>query len=405
MGSLRYLFADMNAFFASVEQQLQPELRGKPVGVVPVMAGTTCCIACSYEARKFGVRTGTAVHEAMRLCPGIQLTVARPSEYVKVHNRIIEVLESCAPVHTVCSIDEAACRLIGTECERDNAMTIAKRFKQRMRDQIGLYVRCSVGLAPNHFLAKVATEIEKPNGLVAIEQHQLPDALYGLELGDLPGIGRRMEVRLRAKGVNTVEQLCNLTMEQMAGIWQSVVGRIWWHWLRGYDLPEPKTQRCTVGHSHVLAPKYRNPDGARAVMVRLIHKAARRLRNMDYWAQEMWLNVKMEDRTRWVRRAGFHLCQDTQTFLEEFAKLWPTCPAHHMPKHVSMTLTKLVPPTSASPPLFEADQTRLRLAQTMDRIERRFGNQSVYFGSMAEALDSAPMRISFARIPDVELEE
>jgi len=112
---LNWLFLDMNAFFASVEQQLNPRLRGCPVGVVPVMADTSCCIAASYEAKRQGVSTGTRIAEAKKRCPGIQLVPARPAEYVRVHERIVEAVNSVVPVHKVHSIDEMACRLMGSE--------------------------------------------------------------------------------------------------------------------------------------------------------------------------------------------------------------------------------------------------------------------------------------------------
>src|SRR6266446_5973668 len=106
--ALRSLYVDLNSYFASVEQQLRPELRGQPVGVVPVMADTTCCIAASYEAKKFGIKTGTLVSEAKERCPDIQLVEARPPTYVEFHHRLVEVVESCTPVDKVYSIDEMA---------------------------------------------------------------------------------------------------------------------------------------------------------------------------------------------------------------------------------------------------------------------------------------------------------
>lgn len=124
--TLRALYVDFNSYFASVEQQLCPKLRGKPVGVLPVMADTTCCIAASYEAKRYGVRTGTSVREARRLCPDIRLVLARPAVYVEQHHRLIEAVESCLHVDRVLSIDEMACRLTGSDCRRDRALALAR---------------------------------------------------------------------------------------------------------------------------------------------------------------------------------------------------------------------------------------------------------------------------------------
>ncbi len=112
---LNWLFVDLNSYFASVEQQVRPDLRGRPVGVVPMTADTTCCIAASYEAKAYGVKTGTVVADAKRMCPGLVLVEARHELYVEYHHRIVEAVESCLPVTTVLSIDEMACRLMGRE--------------------------------------------------------------------------------------------------------------------------------------------------------------------------------------------------------------------------------------------------------------------------------------------------
>ena len=138
---LRWLFLDLNSYFASVEQELRPELRGRPMAVVPLLADTTCCIAASYEAKGYGVRTGTQVGEAKRLCPGIVLVEARHELYVDYHHRVVEAVESCLPVTSVMSIDEMACRLLGREQPLLAALELAREVKaagRRGRDDSSL---------------------------------------------------------------------------------------------------------------------------------------------------------------------------------------------------------------------------------------------------------------------------
>ena len=194
--SLNWLFVDLNSYFASCEQEARPELRGRPVGVVPMMADTTCCIAASYEAKAFGVRTGTIVADAKRLCPDIVLVEARHELYTEFHHRIVEAVESCVPVTAVCSIDEMACRLIGRERPLLAAIDLGMRVKATIRERVGTMLRSSVGLATNRYLAKIASDMEKPDGLVALPLDLLPEALHQLTLRDLPGIGARTEKRL-----------------------------------------------------------------------------------------------------------------------------------------------------------------------------------------------------------------
>jgi DNA polymerase-4 len=204
---LRWLFLDLNSYFASVEQELVPSLRGRPMAVVPVVADTTCCIAASYEAKAFGVKTGTQVGEAKRMCPGIELVEARHELYVEYHNRIVEAVETVVPVSSVMSIDEMACRLIGREQPLLAALDLAQRVKAKIRDTVGSTLRCSVGLAPNRYLSKVASDMEKPDGLVALTPDILEAALLRLTPRDLPGIGPRMEARLHQAGIRTMQQL------------------------------------------------------------------------------------------------------------------------------------------------------------------------------------------------------
>jgi len=401
---LTTLFLDMNSYFASVEQQVHPAFRGRPVAVVPMMADTTVCVAASYEAKRFGVRTGTRVDEAKRMCPGLILINGKHELYIQMHHQIVEAVNTCLPVEAVHSVDEMSCRLLGKEREPERALELARDVKMAIYRDVGEYLRCSVGLASNGFLAKVATEIEKPDGLVMLQESDLPERLYGLELTDLPGIGRRMLVRLQRHGIDTVEQLCAASEEKLVEVWQSVIGHMWWHWLRGRELPEKPTHHRTVGHSHVLPPMERTEDGARAVLVRLIHKAAVRLRNMDYWARRMHVSVRSLDRTSWSVDVSLGMCRDTTTMLEAFARMWRERQPLEVgvPIKVSMRLYGLVENRFAPGPLFPAERKRLRLIEAVDALNLKYGRYTVYFASMHRTRDSVPVRIAFGHIPDLD---
>ena len=216
---LRILFVDMNAYFASVEQQDNPELRGKPVGIVPMLARSTSCLAASYEAKAYGIKTGTPVWEALQLCPSLQLVVARHERYVEVHNQIVRAVNRCLPVHRVMSIDEMACRLIGDERNTEAVRRIGTKIKAEICAEMGEWIRCSIGVAPNGILAKVASDMQKPDGLTIIESEELPDRLHSLPITDFPGIGPRMGKRFYKHGVFTTEQLCQLSVKAQTLIW------------------------------------------------------------------------------------------------------------------------------------------------------------------------------------------
>lgn len=398
---LRVLYLDMNSFFASVEQQLRPELRGLPVAVAALDVNSTCCIAASYEAKRLGIRTGTPVWEAKK-CKSLRVVEARPDVYVRVHHQIVEAVQSCLPVHAVHSIDELSCRLDPAEAEPPAAVELAHRVKRAVRDRVGSCLNCSIGLAPNRLLAKLAADARKPDGLVTITEQDLPRALHPFHLDDLAGIGPRMLKRLNSIGVMTVAQLYQLSESRMRDVWGGIVGQRWWHWLRGHDLPEGPTRRSTVGHSHVLPPKLRNEQGARAVLIRLIHKVGARLRRINHWADRMEVYVSFTFREEgWSGSVALGLCQDTQTMIEAFDSLWRWRPRYGSPTQVAITLFDLVSERSAGPPLFPAEQRRLNLARTLDRLNSRFGADTIYFGGMHGMASAAPTRIAFNQIPDL----
>jgi DNA polymerase-4 len=401
--TLRLLFLDMNAYFASVEQQDSPELRGVPVGVIPVEAESSCCIACSYEARAFGVRTGTRVSDARALCPSIRLVRARPERYIETHHRIVATVDRHLPVETIHSVDEMSCRLMRNERERSAALAIARRIKRAVYEEVGVHLRCSVGLGPNVLLAKVACEMRKPDGLTVIDEDDLPGALHGLSLEDFPGIGPRMARRLARAGVGSVVELCARPKRDLHAIWGGIVGERWWHWLRGEETFLAPTRRRSVGHEHVLPPALRNDRGAWGVALHLLCKAATRLRSLRYWATHLHLFVRpMRDRDGehgvWEGKARLGAVQDTPGLVETLRGLWARRPSR-TPMIVGVSLTGLVPEGSAALPLFAGERRRVELSHAVDTINRRHGANAVYFGSMHGM--RVPLRIPFSAIPEI----
>jgi DNA polymerase-4 len=403
--ALRSLYVDFNSYFASVEQQLRPELRGKPVGVVPVMAETTCCIAASYEAKGFGVKTGTRVSDARKLCPGIQLVEARPAVYVEYHHKLVEAVESCIHVDKVLSIDEMVCELTGSLRQRGRATALARQIKDTIARRVGTELRCSIGIAPNPFLAKTASEIEKPDGCVVIDTPDLPHCLFSLELRDLCGIGAAMEKRLRRLGIYTVEDLCNASKYKLRKAWGGIEGERMYERLRGEVVYLPPTKRSTIGHSHVLPPELRSDDAAFSVLHKLLQKAATRLRSYGLIAGAMSVKVKYTDGRFWDDQIGFDPTSDTLEFLGALGRLWRERPkTGAVPLAVAVTLFKLGEEKSQSLSLFGNSKLRNRLNEAIDRINLRYGNNTVYFGGAEAGLKAAPMRIAFNHIPDLKIE-
>jgi len=228
-----FLHIDLNSFFASVEQELHPEYRGRPTAVVGTMADTGTIIAASYEAKALKIKTGTRVGEAKAICPEIVLVDGSHTVYSEFSHKIAAAVERCCPVAHTPSIDEMVCELMGREREPAAARKIALAIKQAIRDDVGATLRCSIGMAPNRYLAKIASDMQKPDGLIGLLPSQLPRAIAHLELRDLPGVGARTEARLNAKGITTMVELLALDRTGMHKLWDSVWGDRLYHWLRG----------------------------------------------------------------------------------------------------------------------------------------------------------------------------
>jgi DNA polymerase-4 len=402
--SLGWLFLDLNSYFASVEQAEAPELQGRPVAVVPMMADTTCCLAASYPAKRYGVKTGTSIRDAKRLCPGIVFVKADHRKYVRYHKRVIETVDKHLPVKRILSIDEMACELIGRERDEAFVREKARSIKQAIASEISPALTCSIGVAPNRYLAKVASDMQKPDGLTIIHQHEIFDRMSGLEPRDFPGIGPRMEVRFHERGCFTARQLFALTEREMKSIWGGVVGERFYRLLRGEDLPESESERGSISHSKVLAPELRSKDAAWPIAVRLLTKACVRLRSEGFYAKDLWLSVKFLERDpekrAWHQRAKCFETQDSLKMVEELERMWNEMPRRTMLK-VGIALSGLVPAQQHQRALFE-DSRREALMNALDEVNGKFRDGALYVADAHAAIRTATNAIAFQRIPGEE---
>lgn len=404
--SLNALYVDFNSYFASVEQLLRPELRGRPVAVLPVVATTTCCIAASYEAKAFGIKTGTRVSEALRLCPELQLIEARAERYVEYHHRLVAVVESCSHVERTFSIDEMVCKLTGSQRSRENALALAQRIKQSIARQIGPEIRCSIGIAPNTFLAKVASDMQKPDGCVVIEAHEIPDKLFSLALRDLNGIGRQMEMRLARQGIRTVRALYGMNRQQLHAAWGSIDGALFYDKLRGVEPPPLPHDKKSLGHSRVLPPNLRNRQSAVSVLHQLLQKACLRLRSNSLLTSRVRLTVKFSNHPDWQTERSCAATDDTLLLTRALDRLCAQFPDGEQLKPHSVAITFLQLDRPGIPDLFQPSiaAERQKLNGAIDQLNMRYGKNTVYFGGAHGAVHYAPLRIAFNHIPDLENE-
>jgi DNA polymerase IV len=400
--AVQWLFLDLNAFFASCEQQDAPALRGKPVIVVQTLTDSAVAIAASYVAKGFGIKTGTLVRDARRLCPSFIPVEANHRLYTDYHERILKAVDTCLPVEKVCSIDEMACRLMGTERQVAVARELASKVKRALREQVGERLTCSIGIAPNVFLGKVGSDLQKPDGLVVITKDDLPDVLLGLELQDIYGIGKRMEERLHRAGITTVAELWEATPFRLRRVWGGINGLLFHQMLHGVDIQPPSSRFAkSMGHQHVLEPELRTNEGAANFARHLLTKAAERLRHGDYYCRRLGLHLSWTgDLGGWWDEVSFNETRDTGFLLGRLDQLWQRVPAYK-PLSVGVVLLDLVPASAHQPDLFDAaGERRQKLSPLIDRINDRYGRCAIGFGLFPPDVRVFKGHAAFHRVPE-----
>jgi len=403
------LYLDFDGFFASVEQQAHPALRGRPVGVVP-FDGTdrTCVIACSREAKARGVKNIMRVEDARRLCPDIVLVPQSPDLYRRAHNALLAEIETVIPIDTIKSIDELTCRL--DDGQRHDPHGLAKALKDTIARNVGPFITCSIGFAANRQLAKIACKIDKPDGVTIWHPKDMPGPLLKLALGEIPGVGGNMRMRLYKSGIYTTEALYNLSAKHMRRLWNNVTGERLWYALHGYDIQAPESERGMFGHARVLPPDSRTLASARDIARLLLTKAARRLRRGDYYCGGMWLWLAVVD-TSWADKLSLPVVNDDQALLAGFETLWGRVrrayPHGTTVFRVGVTLYDLSPSGQRQLDfLLDDDASRQRWERVntaMDALNARFGKTVASLGMWKPpAGGNVGGKISFTRIPTAE---
>jgi len=389
------LFLDMNSFFASVEQQVQPTLRGRPIGVAPYIGSTGCIIAASYEAKQMGVKI-CQVGEAKKICPQITIIEAQPALYMIYHKKIRKVIESFTPYFEAQSIDEFAIRLTPMDQNREKSTELALKLKKAIAEEVGDYLKCSIGIAPSVFLAKMASELKKPDGLTILELKDLDNFYHSLKLQDLTGINWRTEASLQRFKINSPSDLYGKSLEELVRLLKHM-GRLWYFRLRGFEVDEHVIKSKTIGHSHVLAPEFRTQEGAMAILRKLIFKAGYRLRKEGYCAGGISLVINFLDGQSFSVSRKFSVFSDNQSFLQNAYELLKNCPWRGRPILVAVSSFDLQRKSSEQISIFADLEKSKSLSLVLDQINDEYGAETVTPASLHVAKGSAPDRIPFGK--------
>ena len=293
---------DLNSCFATVEQQARPMLRGRPVAIVNRRTEKTAIVTASYEAKAMGVKVGMKLWEAKTLCPDIIALESDPSKYRYVYHKLLGIMQDYSAHVTMKSIDEGVidfhdspAAIAGRDLEE-----IGQEIKRRLKDEIGIWMRCNVGIATNRFLAKTAAGLHKPDGLDIITPSNIREVLETLKLTDLTGIASRNEKRLNSVGIFTPLDFLNadiVTLQKV--VFKSVVGMWWYKRLRGWEVDDVSTDVKRVGRQYVLE---RFDLSHQEIIQRLHHlceSVGSRMRLQNKSARGMYVYAKTLERGYW----------------------------------------------------------------------------------------------------------
>jgi DNA polymerase-4 len=410
--TIERLYLDFDGFFASVMQQAFPHLRGRPVGVIPFetsAAYSTVVIACSKEAKAAGCKNVMPVGDALSACPDLILVTQRPDLFRRAHNALLNEISCEIPIETVKSIDELACKL--DKADIANPHALARRIKDRIRNNIGESITCSIGFAANRLLAKIACKVDKPNGVTIWHPRDMPAPLVARELSDIPGIGSRMAWRLGLAGIATIEDLWNAQPKRLRALWKNVNGERMWYALHGYDIYAQPTSRGMFGHGRVLPPSWRDVEHARDCSRLLLTKATRRMRRDGYFAGSLWLWLDLR-KGGWFRTRDLPSVQDDKATLSALMELWGQAETelrgHNVEiVRVGVTLADLSAPHERQLDMFINDDVERQqwelLAHTIDGLNRKFGKRVVTLGPWTPPPGGyAGGKIAYNRIPSAE---
>ena len=309
------MHTDLNSCFATVEQQARPMLRGKPIGIVNRRTEHTAIVTASYEAKAKGVKVGMRLKEAKKLCPEIIALESDPPKYRYVYHKLMDIMSDYSPHFTMKSIDEGIIDFaLSPAAIRDRDLVeVGREIKQRLRDEIGIAMRCNVGIAPNRFLAKMAASLHKPDGLDVITHENLRDVFATLELQDLTGIARANERRLNQVGIYTPLEFLDadpIVLEKM--VFKSIVGAQWHQRLRGWEVDDVEYGLKSCGRQYVLESRNLSRQEVAQRLHHLVESVGVKMRSQGKSARGVGIYARFYDDTplasasvRWGRRGNY----------------------------------------------------------------------------------------------------
>jgi len=388
------LHIDLNSCFASIEQQANPFLRNKPIAVAAYDSPGGCIVAPSVEAKKLGIKVGMRVKEGKLLCRDLVVLPPDPDKYRDVYLRFKKLLSDYGePVPK--SIDEFVLKM-------DQPLKYALEIKQRIKSEIGDWLRVSIGIGPNRFLAKTAAGLHKPDGLDVIDKNNFLEIYRDLKLMDLCGIKKANCIRLNLAGIYTVLDFYNATSERLQRAFASVVGHWWYQWLHGWEIEDHKQSRGSFGNSYALPKLLSMPEDLAPILTKLVEKTGQRMRGGGYYCRGVHVAVLYRDRKFWHHgETASEPIFDSRDIYKQAFRILCQSPYKSPVAILSESVFNLVPANVSQQSLFFDEGKKQSLVGSLDKINHKYGDFVVCPALMLGTENLAPDRIAFGGVREL----
>ena len=396
---------DLNSCFASIEQQANMHLRGRPLVIAAYTNPSGCIVSPSIEAKKIGIKVGMTVRDAKLLCKDVIVRDPDPLLVRDVHIKFRNIFKSYSPIVIPKSIDEAIINFSKTPALKKGLIEIGKEIKQRLRDEIGEWISCNIGIGTNRFLAKLACSLHKPDGLDVINYKNINRVYRKVSLVDLNGINTRYEARLNANGIFTPLDFLNAKEQFLrTSVFKSIVGYYWYLRLRGWEIDDVEFKRKSFGQNYSLGKKTKNRQELSKILMKLCEKMGRRLRRAECCAKGIHIACIYDDYTYWHKAKKFSKSLfTTQDLYLKAQWVFNKQPEIKVISKISVSCYDLLSSKNSQMSLFDIQEEKQKQAsRTMDNINDKYGEFVIIPALMMGMKDTVLDRIAFGGVKDLE---
>lgn len=401
---------DLNSCFASIEQQANPLLRGKPVAVAAYTTASGCIVAPSIEAKSLGIKVGMRVKDGKALCRELIVLPPDPWKYRNVHLALRRLLSCYTPDVTPKSIDEfvldfGKVPVHGDAYSADSPLKlVGMQIKRRIREEIGDWLRVSIGISSNRFLAKLASNLHKPDGLDEINRGNFLGFFSQLQLTDIPYIKARNALRLNSMGVFSVVDFYNAPLWKLKAAFHSINGYYWYMRLHGYEIDDVVFSRRSYGNSYALPKPFSKLSELSPIISKLTQKMSFRLRHGGYMASGVHLAVDFRNGIFWHKGISFDrgLFESNEIY-RKVIEIFARCPYRLAVRDIFVSVYGLKKISKLQLNFFEDVVKKRSLSKAVDAINERWGN---FIISPARMLlgdrEMVPDRVAFGGVKELE---